>query len=234
MIQQYPNVFTGIGKLDGTVKIDLWDDAAPYQEGPQWVAYVLQKSLHDGLDRLIKNTIITPLEAEEKSEWCILLICVNKLNVEVRLCNDPSKLNNQIIWPVYNSWWLEDILPKLTNAKYFSILDVKSGYWSLELDENSSYLTTFCYMYGWIYFFRLPFRLSCSSDIFQYMIDNLFHYLEIACSITDDMLAWCYEADGPDHHMYAEEILQWCDQKISNSAWKSVSWGEHTYLFMVL
>ena len=32
---------------------------------------------------------------------------------------------------------LEEILPKLTGAKYFSIVDAKCGYWNVELDERS-------------------------------------------------------------------------------------------------
>ena len=38
---------------------------------------------------------------------------------------------------------LEEILPKLAGAKFFSIVDVKCGYWNANLDLESSYLTTF-------------------------------------------------------------------------------------------
>ena len=60
MIRKYPNVFTGIGRQDGTVKIDLQDGAVPYQAGLRWMAYALQKPLHEELDRLIKLKSIAP------------------------------------------------------------------------------------------------------------------------------------------------------------------------------
>ena len=46
MIWKYPNVFRDTGKLEGTVKIDLWDGTIPYQAGACWIEYVLQKPLH--------------------------------------------------------------------------------------------------------------------------------------------------------------------------------------------
>ena len=41
MINKYQMFFAGIGKMDGTVKIDLWDGAVPYQAGPKRVSYAL-------------------------------------------------------------------------------------------------------------------------------------------------------------------------------------------------
>ena len=49
MIKKYPNVFTGIGNLDGTVKIDLQDALVPYQAGPRIVAYALQCAITRGI-----------------------------------------------------------------------------------------------------------------------------------------------------------------------------------------
>ena len=38
---------------------------------------------------------------------------------------------------------LKEILPKLSGAKYFSIVNAKCGYWNVELDQEPSYLTAF-------------------------------------------------------------------------------------------
>ena len=197
--------------MKGTVKIDLWDGVTPYKAVPWWVAYAVQKPLHDELDRLIKNKIFASLKADEMSEESNSFICMNKPNGEVRLCIDPSKLNDQIIWPVHNSWWLVDILPKLANTKYFIILDAKSGYQNLELGDKSS-LPYDC-MYRCFCFLRLPFGLCCLSDIFQCKINNLFDDIETACNIADDIITWGYEANGSDHNRCAKQIMKWCDQK---------------------
>ena len=53
----------------------------------------------------------------------------------------------------------------------FSKLDARHGYWSVVLDEESSYLTTFNRPCGRFRFTRLPFGLSVSQDIFQQQMD---------------------------------------------------------------
>ena len=131
---------------------------------------------------------------------------MTKPNNTVRLCIDPSKLNDQII-NNHNSRLLEDILHKLSKARYFSVFDVKSCYWYLELDLKSSYPTIFSCMYEKFRLLRLPFRLPSSSNIFQCKIDQLFHHLKTASGIADDMITWGNEEDSSDHDKCAEQIL---------------------------
>ena len=44
---------------------------------------------------------------------------------------------------------MEDILPELTNVKVFSKADLKDGFLQIQLDEESSKLTTFLTPWGW-------------------------------------------------------------------------------------
>ena len=53
----------------------------------------------------------------------------------------------------------------------FSKLVARHGYWSVVLDEESSYLTTFNRPFGRFRFTRLPFGLCVSQDIFQQQMD---------------------------------------------------------------
>jgi len=43
---------------------------------------------------------------------------------------------------------IDDILPQLSKAKVFSVLDAKDGFWQGKLDEPSSYSTTFWTPFG--------------------------------------------------------------------------------------
>ena len=54
---------------------------------------------------------------------------------------------------------VEDIAPKLTKAKVFSVVDVKDGFLQVVLNEPSSYLTTFC-RFTWL---RMPFGIKSST-----------------------------------------------------------------------
>ena len=89
---------------------------------------MLQKPFKDRLDWLQKMDIITPLGIDKTAEWCNSFMLVPKANDKVRLCLDPVRLNQALIRPVHRGPTLNDILPKLNNAKYMSIIDASSGY----------------------------------------------------------------------------------------------------------
>ena len=92
--------------------------------------------------------IITPLGIDESTEWCNSFVLVPKANGKVRLCLDPVRLNQVLIRPIHRGPTLNDILPKLNNVKYMSIIDASLGYHNLQLDTKSSYLTTFACPFG--------------------------------------------------------------------------------------
>ena len=73
---------------------------------------------------------------------------VPEANGKVRLCLDPARLCEALIRPVHRGPTLNDILPKLYNVKYMSIIDATSGNHNLKLDEKSSYLTTSACPFG--------------------------------------------------------------------------------------
>lgn len=50
----------------------------------------------------------------------------------------------------------------MSDAKFFTLVDAKKGYWHLPLDEPSSYLTTFGTPFGRFRFTRLPYGLIVS------------------------------------------------------------------------
>ena len=62
---------------------------------------------------------------------------------------------------------IEDVATRLHGAKVFSLLDVRSGFWHVKLDEPSSYLTTFNTPFGRYRWKRLPFGICSAPEIFQ-------------------------------------------------------------------
>ena len=76
-----------------------------------------------------------------------------------------------------NQWYsrtVDDILQELADLKYFSLLDVKSGYWHVSVDKESSFLTTFNTPWGKYRWLRLPFGgRGRSGDVFQERIDRV-------------------------------------------------------------
>ena len=62
---------------------------------------------------------------------------------KLRICLDPKDLNRALERARYPMPTVEDAMPQLANAKLFSKLDAKDGFWQVVLDKESSYCTTF-------------------------------------------------------------------------------------------
>ena len=209
---KFPDVFQGVGCFEGTVQIDLKDNAVPYQAPPRRVPVALQKDFKHTLDKMVQDQILKPLSLDERSEWCNSFVAIPKPRKnEVRICIDPAKLNEAIIRPVHRGQTVSDILANLAGAKYFSLLDARSGFWNLKLDDKSSRLTTFACMFGRYRYLRLPFGLSCSSDLFQKKVDETFVDLRSnVMGIADDILVVGFSEDRSDHDLFLECTLQRC------------------------
>ena len=107
------------------------------------------------------------------TEWANSLVVITKPSFgKLRVCLDPMKLNKAIMRPHYPMGTLDDILPQVSGAKYFSKLDASSGYCTVMLSDESSLITTFNTPFGRYRYLRLPFGLKNSQDIFQQKIDE--------------------------------------------------------------
>ena len=179
----FGNLFNGIGCFKGTVPLQLKLDSKPYQVPPRHVAYVLQKPFKEELECLQKVDIITHLGVDETAEWCNSFLLVPKANGKVRLCLDLVLLNQALIRPIHRGPTLNDILPRLNNVYYMSIIDVSSGYHNLWLDTQSSYLTTFACPFGRYQYKHLPFRAVPAGDMFQCKIDEFFNDMQNALAL---------------------------------------------------
>ncbi|KAK3752981.1 hypothetical protein QZH41_016289 [Actinostola sp. cb2023] len=112
---------------------------------------------------------------------------------------------------------LDEILPELAQAKVFSTVDLRSGFWHCVLDEESSILTTFATPYGRYRWRRLPFGLNVSSEIFQRNINQALEGLEGLLDITDDILIYGVgstdDQANADHDQKLRSLLQRCRER---------------------
>ena len=69
------------------------------------------------------------------AEWCNSFVLIPKANGKVRLCLDPAQLNQALIRPIHRGPTCNDILLKLNNVEYMSIIDASFGYHNLKLGK---------------------------------------------------------------------------------------------------
>ena len=90
---------------------------------------------------------------------------------------------------------------QLNDAKCFSVVDAKKGYWNVPLDESSSYLTTFNTPFGRFRFTRLPFGLVVSQNVFQKHLDSALDGVKGVTGIADDTFVFGATEKEHDENM---------------------------------
>ena len=136
LIEQYNDVFKGLGCLGNEYHIDVDKSVIPVQHVPRRVPVAMKELLKQKLADLTKQGIIT--KVEEPTPWISNMLAIKKPG-KLRLCIDPRDLNKAIKWPKYQMPTLEELLPTLSKAKIFTVLDAKDGFHQVQLDEESSY-----------------------------------------------------------------------------------------------
>ena len=94
------------------------------------------------------------------SPWSSPVILVKKKDGSVRFCVDYRKLNDITLKDSYPLPRIDDSVEALSGAKWFTTLDLKSGYWQVELEEEAKKKTAFSIGTGLWQFTVMPFGLS--------------------------------------------------------------------------
>ena len=103
------------------------------------------------------------MPVDELTDWVSHLVIATKESGDLRLCLDPKQLNKALKRERYPLPIIEDVLPDLSRAKVFTKVDARNGYWHVQLNDESSKLTTFDTPFGQYQRKRLPFGISVAS-----------------------------------------------------------------------
>lgn len=82
----------------------------------------------------------------------------------------------------------EEVISTIPGAAVFSVLDAKSGFLQIELDEASSILPTFNTPIRRFRWLRLPFGTKYAPEIFQRIMDQMLEGINGATDVMDDIL----------------------------------------------
>ena len=198
-----------LGTFEGKQCLKIKDNAKPHIMANRKVPVAMRPLLKEELDRLTELRVIVPVE--EPTEWVSQTVIAKKSNGKVRLCIDPQELNKVLIRERYTLPTLDDVLHELSEAKVFSKADLSAGYWHIQLDENSSKLTTFQTCFGRYRWLRLPFGLSVSAEIFQKRLTEALINLPGVICIADDIIV--YGSNEEEHDARMKKFLERCTQE---------------------
>lgn len=215
LCKEFPTVFSeNCGLLDEPYHIKLDSSVQPIQHCPRKVPIAIREQLKSELTEMTEKGIICPVT--EPTQWISSLVCVPKKNGKLRICLDPKDLNSAICRENYPLPTIEDISTRLYNAKVFTKLDVRNGFWHVPLDEESSFLTTFNTPFGRYRWLRMPFGISSAPEVFQRRMHQLIEGLQGVEVIADDFViigfGTLHEDAIKDHDKNLIKFLQRCQE----------------------
>ncbi|GFV94669.1 retrovirus-related Pol polyprotein from transposon 17.6 [Trichonephila clavipes] len=133
LFQEFEDVFSrnssDIGHTTVTQhRIDTADHP-PIKQHPRRLPFAKQEEVGTLLREMQENDIIEP----SSSPWASPIVLVRKKDGSTRFCVDYRKLNDVTKKDSYPLPRIDDTLDTLSGHKWFSTLDLKSGYWQVEI-----------------------------------------------------------------------------------------------------
>ena len=128
-----------------------------------------RQAVDEVLDDMLRHDIIRP----SVSSWSSPLLLVKKKDGSMRCCVDYRQLNERTIKDAYPLPRVDESIDALAGAKYFSVLDLKSGFWQCQLDEASKEKTAFPTHRGLFEYNVLPMGLCNSPAVFSRLMNDV-------------------------------------------------------------
>jgi hypothetical protein len=204
IIQEYKDVFAPIPKglppeRAHDHRIELLPNSQPISKPAYRLAATELDELKRQLDKLLEHGHIRP----SKSPYGSPVLFVKKKNGEMRMCVDYRALNNITVKNSYPLPRIDELLNRLSLAKYFSKIDLASGYHQVRVNPDDVMKTAFRTRYGSYEFLVLPFGLCNAPSTFMHMMqDVLGEYLDVFVIVfLDDILIFSNDLEDHKHHV---------------------------------
>ncbi|GFW30962.1 hypothetical protein TNCV_2940621 [Trichonephila clavipes] len=125
------------------------------------------------IDEWLEQGIVRP----SSSEYASPIVLVKKKDGTTRLCVDYRRLNRKLVKDRFPLPLIEDVLDRLQGAKVYTTLDLKNGFFHVDVNEDCKHFTSFVVPDGQFEFNKVPFSLSTSPSVFQRYVYSIFREL---------------------------------------------------------
>lgn len=180
-------------------------DETPFKEPHRRIPPGLFAEVREHLHEMLACGAIR----ESHSPYSSNVVLVRKTDNSLRFCLDFRRLNRRTVRDQYAIPRIDESLDCLAGSKWFSKLDLRSGYWQVELEEHDKAKTAFSL--GPLGFYecnRMPFGLTNAPATFQRLMERCMGDLNFReCLIyLDDILI--FSNSFQEHKQRLEAVFQ--------------------------
>ena len=145
--------------------------------------YKYPLSLKEEVDRQVKEMLDAGIIAPSNSPYNTPVWIVPKKPDSTgkprwRLVLDFRKLNEKTVADAYPIPNISEIFDLVGGCKYYTVLDLASGFHQIKMDPRDAHKTAFSTPYGHYEFKRMPFGLRNAPATFQRLMDNVLRGLQ--------------------------------------------------------
>ncbi|GJR63883.1 putative reverse transcriptase domain-containing protein [Tanacetum coccineum] len=185
-------------------RIDLVPGATPIAKSPYRLAPSEMQELSGQLQELQDKGFIRP----SHSPWGAPVLFVKKKDGSLRMCIDYRELNKLTVKNRYPLPRIDDLFDQLQGSRFFSKIDLRSGYHQLRVHEDDIPKTAFRTRYGHFEFTVMPFGLTNAPAVFMDLMNRVCKpYLDkFVIVFIDDILI--YSKTKEDHEVHLGLVLE--------------------------
>uniref|UniRef100_W6NII7 RNA-directed DNA polymerase n=1 Tax=Haemonchus contortus TaxID=6289 RepID=W6NII7_HAECO len=187
---------------DSEIVIKTTTNSPPTRFRPPRIPVKFQKELDEHINKLLRAGRIV----ESDTPWVHNTVLVKKKDGSLRVCFDFRPLNDVTIPDHYPLPRIEDILAKIAGHKYYTTLDLASGYMQLLLSPESQEKCGWVTHRGIYQFVYLPFGLKNAGAYFSRAMSRILAGLESNClAYLDDIII--FDPDFPSHLLSLRKVF---------------------------
>lgn len=143
-------------------------DTRPFRERSRRLAPADIEDVRRHIQELLAAGIIK----ESRSPYASPIVIARKKNGSVRMCIDYRTLNRRTVPDQYTTPRIDDALDSLSGSKWFSVLDLRSGYYQIAMKDSDKEKTAFICPLGFYEFERMPQGITGAPATFQRLMEK--------------------------------------------------------------